>query len=278
MGRSRRSYEWLMKFWKLGHVFDGWPLLDAKSSEKTTSGHMLPINAQIETGKNTVLPMDVLRPLIERADGVAILNECVCRRGQKCDAFPRSSGCLLLGGAIHDVDPSLARIVSPEEAVSHAASSIDMGLVPLVVHEATDAWIWGIDYRRMMNVCFCCDCCCDVRISVRRHKQGFFENIHRLPGLSVAVTGQCDACGICREVCMADAVTISGEIAHIGKDCKGCGRCVAMCPRDAITMSFDAGVDTVAATLKKYEDRTDVGPISGPLSRTGSDEGGDKAS
>ena len=113
-----------MKFWKLGHMFDGWPLLDSKSSEKTTSGHILPINQELPTGKNTVLPMDILRPIIRGADGVAILNECVCRRGQKCVAFPRSFGCLLLGTTINDIDPSLARIVDADEAVSHAERAI----------------------------------------------------------------------------------------------------------------------------------------------------------
>jgi UDP-glucose 4-epimerase len=171
-----------MKFWKLGHVTDNWPLIGARSSEKTTSGHILPINQEVQSGSNAVLPMQVLRPIIERAKGVAILNECMCRRGQKCVTYPRNFGCLLLGDVIEDIEPSLARIVTRDEAISHAKHAIRMGLVPLVIHDAVDAWIWGLDFNRMMNVCFCCECCCDVRIGIRNRVRGFYENIHRLPG------------------------------------------------------------------------------------------------
>jgi UDP-glucose 4-epimerase len=263
MGRSRRSYEFIMKFWKFGHITDNWPLLGSKSSEKTTSGHILPINEEIQKGENSVLPMQVLRPLIERASGVAILNECVCRRGQKCVAFPRSFGCLLLGSTIHDIDPSLARIVSTDEAIAHAERAIGMGLVPLVIHDAVDAWIWGVDFHRMMNICFCCDCCCDVRIGIRNQVEGFFENIHRLPGLTVKVEGECISCGTCIEICMAKNMELRENGAYVGGDCKGCGRCIEMCPQQAITMTFDTGTDAVQLILERYEKRTNVGPLSG---------------
>lgn len=259
MGRSRRSYEFIMKFWRLGHLFDNWPLIGSKPSEKTTSGHILPINEEVIKGENTVLPMQVLRPLIECADDVAVLNECVCRRGQKCVAFPRSFGCLLLGSTARDIDQSLARIVAVDEALAHAERAIHIGLVPLVIHEATDAWIWGIDYRRMMNICFCCDCCCDVRIGIRNQVKGFVENIHRLPGLTVEAGDRCDSCGVCVETCLAGAIEMRDGGARITDDCKGCGRCVTMCPRQALTITFDPEVDSIALTLKKYEGRTDVG-------------------
>lgn len=278
MGRSKFGYELIMKFWKLGHVTDDWPLIGSKSSERTISGHILPINQELPAGENTVLPMQVLRPLIERADGVAILNECVCRRGQNCLAFPRSLGCLLLGSAIHDIDPSLARIATPDEAILHADRAIRMGLVPLVIHEATDAWIWGIDFRRMMNVCFCCDCCCDVRIGIRNQKRGFFENIHRLPGLTVSVTEKCVSCGTCEEICLAGAVELRSDGARIGENCKACGRCVTMCPQHAVTMAFDPEVDTVKLTLEKYQRRTNVGRLSGKDAERGMNKQGDHES
>ena len=263
MGRSKRGYDFLMKFWRFGHILDNWPLVGHKPSEKTTSGHILPVDQEVPTGVNTVLPMQILRPLIERAHGVAILNECMCRRGQKCTTFPRTFGCLLLGSAVSDIDRALARIVGPEEAIAHSEQALRMGLVPLVIHDSTDAWIWGIDFDRMMNVCFCCDCCCDVRIALRNQTRGFFENIHRLPGLTVSVTGQCVSCGTCRETCLAGAIELTSDGAHIDDSCKGCGRCVTMCPQQAITMSFDREVDTVGLTLEKYERRSDVGPLSG---------------
>lgn len=263
MGRSRFGYELIMKFWKMGHWFDKWPVIGNKSSEKTTSAHILPVNQAVDAGKNVVLPMQVLGPIIERADGVAILNECVCRRGQNCHAFPHSLGCLLLGPAIEDIDPSLARIVTPDEATMHAERALRMGLTAMVVHDAVDAWIWGLDFRRMMNVCFCCDCCCDVRIGIRKQLPGFYENIHRLPGLTVSVGEGCVSCGTCSEQCLAGAIEIRDDGAHIGEGCKGCGRCVPACPEQVITMEFDLEVDTVGLTLKQYEGRSNVGKLSG---------------
>ena len=263
MGRSRFGYELIMKFWKFGHLFDNWPIIGSKSSEKTTSGHILPINQTVRTGENTVLPMQVLRPLIERANGVAIMNECMCRRGQNCVAFPHSFGCLLIGSsAIADIHPSLARKVTADEAIAHSEQAIRMGLVPLVIHDRVDAWMWGVDFGKMMNVCFCCDCCCDVRIGIRKQVHGFYENIHRLPGLTVSVGEGCVSCRTCQEICLAKAIEMTDKGAHIGENCKGCGRCVSMCPQQAITMAFDPQVDTVGITLEKYERRTDVGPLS----------------
>jgi UDP-glucose 4-epimerase len=262
MARSRFGYELIMKFWKYGHCFDNWPLLSKKHSEKTTSGHILPVNQPVSAGKNMVLPMQVLGPMIERANGVAIMNECMCRRGQNCRAFPRRFGCLLLGSAVAAMNPALARIATPAEAISHAERGIRMGLVPLIIHNTVDAWMWGLDFRRMMNVCFCCECCCDVRIGIRNRVAGFYENIHRLPGLTVSVGDGCVGCGTCREICLAKAIELSDGRAKITDDCKGCGRCISMCPEGAITLSFDSRIDTVGVTLEHYERRADVGRLS----------------
>ncbi len=251
-----------MKLWKLGPLFDKLPLLSSKPSEKTTSAHIVPVNQDVRSGKNVVLPMQVMRPIIERASGVAIMNECLCRRGRNCDTFPRDFGCLLLGSAVTDLDPALGRIVTPAEAIAHAERALRIGLVPLVVHDATDAWMWGLDFTKMMNICFCCDCCCDVRRNIRRHLSGLFENVHRLPGLTVSVGEGCDSCGVCVDLCMAKAIVLTEEGARIGENCKGCGRCVSACPQKVITMTFDAHVDTVGLTLERYERRTNVGPLS----------------
>ncbi|RJP74580.1 MAG: hypothetical protein C4532_01830 [Candidatus Abyssobacteria bacterium SURF_17] len=263
MSRSRFGYELILKFWKYGHVTDGWPLLGYKASEKTTSGHIIPVNQVVRSGENIVLPMLVLQPLIERASAVAVMNECMCRRGQKCRAFPHDLGCLLLGDAVGELNPSFGRTVTPAEAIAHSERAIRMGLVPLVIHDAIDAWIWGLDFRRMMNVCFCCDCCCDVRIGIRsRRTSGFYENIHRLPGLTLSVGEGCIRCGTCKELCVAGAVEIREDGAHIGENCKGCGRCVPACPQGAITMALDPRVDTIRLTLERYERRANIGPLS----------------
>lgn len=261
MARSRFSYNLIMRFWKLGHL--NLPFFKTTSSEKTTSGHILPVNKTVNIGRNVVLPLLVLRPLIERASAVAVMHECICRRGMKCKAYPRDFGCLLLGDAVNDLPAYLGRKVTPEDAIAHAERALEIGLVPLVIHDAVDAWMWGLDFSRMMNVCFCCDCCCDVRRGIRTRTPGFFENIHRLPGLSVVVGDACDGCGKCARTCLASAIEIRNGLAVIGTDCKGCGRCLTVCPREAVSMTVDSQINMVGLVLEKYERRADVGPLSG---------------
>jgi UDP-glucose 4-epimerase len=261
MGRSKFAYDLMMKFYKLFQRMERWPLIRRVESEETTAGHIVPVDVDVGGGKHVVLPMEIVRALIERSDPVCIMSECLCRRGEGCRAFPTDLGCLLLGSAAWDLHPGLGWIVEKEEAIAHAKRAIDMGLFPLIVHNEFDAWLWGIDYRRMMNICFCCDCCCSVRRNIRhRYPEGFFENIHRLPGLTVVVGDGCVSCGTCRDLCLADAVEIGdgGSVINM-EQCKGCGRCVAACPEGAIEMTFDPGVDTVDYVLALYRDRTDVG-------------------
>jgi UDP-glucose 4-epimerase len=260
MARSKFSYNLIMRLWKLGHL--NLPFLKTKSSEKTTSGHIIPVNQIVNIGRNIVLPMLVLRPLIERASAVAIMNECICRRGENCRAFPHDFGCLLLGGAVRDLPGYLGRTVTPDEAIAHAQRALQIGLVPLVIHDAVDAWMWGLDFSKMMNICFCCNCCCDVRRGVRSRTPGFFENIHRLPGLAVAVNDRCDGCGVCQNACLTGAIEVKAGRAVIGEDCKGCGRCVSACPREALSLILDPQIDTIGLVLEKYDRRTDVGRLS----------------
>ena len=261
MGRSKFIYNLIMKFYKLYQLIEQLPMVKHNDSEENTSGHMVPINTVVREGDNVVLPLQILRPLIESSECVAIMSECLCRRGEGCTIYPQDIGCLLLGSAARDLHSGLGRIVSSAEAIAHAEHALQLGLVPLIVHNAFDAWIWGIDYRRMMNVCFCCDCCCAVRRSIRnRLSIGFFENIHRLPGLTVSINEGCTGCGCCVEECLAGAIEMEPEGAIINQlKCKGCGRCITLCPEKAITMILDPTSDPFRNLLKIYGQRTSVG-------------------
>jgi ferredoxin len=46
----------------------------------------------------------------------------------------------------------------------------------------------------------------------------------------------CTGCGICLEVCPAEAIVVVNDVATISDDCTGCGACVAECPNDALTL------------------------------------------
>jgi len=59
----------------------------------------------------------------------------------------------------------------------------------------------------------------------------------RILGLIAVVDAEkCTACGLCVEVCPADAISLD-DIAQIDREkCTGCGQCVAECPQDALSL------------------------------------------
>lgn len=259
----------MMRFYKVFQGLDRLGLIRHNESEEDTSAHMIPVNEVVRGGESVLLPMEILTPIIERAEPIFIMTECLCRRGEGCKTYPAELGCLLMGEAARELGRGMAREVSVKEAVEHAESAVSLGLFPLVVHNEFDAWLFGIDYRKMLNVCFCCDCCCSVRHDLRaRRSEGFFENIKRLPGLKVSVGEGCTGCGECVDLCVAGAISISNAISNAISEgvavindeyCKGCGNCVKACPVNAVVMTMEGKADTVGELLDTYGKRTNVG-------------------
>ena len=261
MGRPAFIYRIMMWFYKPFQRLERFRHFSAPSSDETSSSHIIPINESVSPQGAIVLPMKVVTAFVRRADGIAILDECLCRRGEGCSTYPTDLGCLLLGPAVRDLHKGVGRIVGPDEALEHARRAIRTGLTPLVVHNRFDAWLWGIDYGRMMNICFCCDCCCSVRRAVRLSiDSGASLTMHRLDGLAVCVGDRCDGCGRCVTGCFAGAIRLSGGPATIDQEvCKGCGRCMDVCPKGAITMTLDSAADPAVRLLTLYGKRSDVG-------------------
>ena len=46
----------------------------------------------------------------------------------------------------------------------------------------------------------------------------------------------CNACGICEEKCMFNAIVVEDEASIIEDKCYGCGLCVANCPEKAMSL------------------------------------------
>jgi UDP-glucose 4-epimerase len=148
-----------------------------------------------------------------------------------------------------------------------------------VLHSTFDAYLLDIPYRRMLAICFCCDCCCTVRHSLDVDAAGFRDTVIRLPGLTIEVEQACTGCGACLAVCPVQAISLhpasqdknarSLDItrhnaqARIDLErCKGCGRCISTCPAGALHLQLSDCANTQARLLDRVAKRTDIGVTS----------------
>ena len=70
---------------------------------------------------------------------------------------------LFLGEGAAGINPALGHPASVEEALDHMQTALSKRVTPLIAHTQFDSYVLGIPYRRMLTICFCCDCCCAVR-------------------------------------------------------------------------------------------------------------------
>ena len=72
-----------------------------------------------------------------------------------------------------------------------------------------------------------------------RDAEGRIDQAQRSRGRVVARVNvqMCDGCGMCSDVCPAEAITVSNVAVIDADKCIGCEACVSECPRGAISMS-----------------------------------------
>lgn len=265
MGRSKTAYNLLIKLWPLGKALY-WlsnrpvigSLLEPYISAAGDEAIIIPVQEAVRGTESVVLPYSLLTPLVERASTRFLLNECMCRRGESCQAYPQDLGCLFLGDGAAEIAPDIGRPVDVDEALAHIRRAMEIGLVPLIVHAAFDAWVLDIAYDETLAICFCCDCCCTVRQGLRLGPSAFWDTVVRLPGLTVSVGPECVGCGACVDVCHVRAISVVDGQARILERCKGCGRCASVCPNGAITLRVTENVDMLNRLLARVERYTGV--------------------
>jgi UDP-glucose 4-epimerase len=241
---------------------------------------VLPVGHEIGVTESVALPYPLLAPLIEQATARTVLNECPCRRAERCTTYSRDVGCLFLGDGAAQIAPGIGKPVSRNAALAHVKRAMGAGLMPTVLHSTFDAYLLDIPYRRMLAICFCCDCCCSVRHSLKVDAPGFRDTVVRLPGLTVEVTPSCTGCGACLPVCPVLAISLhestSETDAHRTSSvkrrsraridlerCKGCGRCVSTCPSSAIHVHQADQAHMLSHLLARVAQRTDISSRQG---------------
>jgi len=264
---SRLRYRILVALWPLGKVqqwLSGLPWIGssfASYDPADSEAVLIPIHQEIRGTESVVLPYPLLRPLIERASARTILHHCPCRQGEHCQTYPRDIGCLLLGDGGAAIDPARGRLASVQDALAHMERATAAGLVPTILHSAFDAYLFDIPYRKMLAICFCCDCCCTIRHGLRLAPDAYLDTVQRLPGLTVRAGSACLGCGACIAACPTRAISVGeGKTAHVDDDlCVGCGRCVGTCPHQAMALHHDGEGDVLERLLARIKSRTDIG-------------------
>ncbi len=265
MGRSKRTVDLLLRLWplyKLGLWLGRQPalgtVLKPAFSSKIHQVTMLPVNEPIPQGEQTVLPYALLEGLVERASGRFIMDECVCRKQEGSRAHPIDLGCLFLGEGASRIHPSLGHQATVDEARQHLQRGLHSGLYPLIAHTVIDSLTLGIPYKRMLTVCFCCECCCLVQRGLRKGPASLLKVVQPLPGLSVTVGKECSACGNCVAACPVGAISMDHHAAEISPACKGCGICLNTCPQGAIHLDIHGTNDLLASFTSRMNGYADI--------------------
>jgi hypothetical protein len=84
-----------------------------------TRNNAFQVNEDIEMGEEFVLPSQIVTHFIEQASVHWIMNECICRSADDCQAYPVDLGCLFLGEAAEGINPALGRLKLPRVSTLH---------------------------------------------------------------------------------------------------------------------------------------------------------------
>ena len=197
-----------------------------------------------DKARNTVIPIDLVKEAIRKADYIGAMDKCLCRTANNCQRVPHDIACMFLGRGGREVtDHRIAHEISTEEALAKVDRATVEGLVCMSLWVQVEQLVWGLknEYMSdMVEICFCCPCCCtalnlckDTTPDIRRRfsPSGFTATVdHDL----------CIGCGKCVQepaYCPQDAIQFRGSDGKMvvnQETCMGCGYCKERCPMGAI--------------------------------------------
>jgi UDP-glucose 4-epimerase len=230
--------------------------------EDEDANWFIPVGEAIPRGYTYILPETLVTELLHAAAGIFVMKACPCRVAFGCQNHPQTLGCLHLGPAAGQIPADVGRILSLEEGLTHLEQTLSSGLMPTILHMPSEADIFKVERTSMLSICFCCECCCDVRLLLRQGPDRYWDSYnHRLPGLTMQVSEACTRCGECVQACYGGerVIQVGADRAQIDESCIGCGRCVPACPEGAISIICDPTVDVVQSLLARISDRVQIG-------------------
>ena len=217
------------------------------------------IDKVIPNNEDILIPSQIIDRFIEEGKYLWRMSFCLCRESNKCVSYSRDKGCLFIGEAVLQIDPSYGQLVSKEEAREYIKQCRDEGLIQIIGRNKLDKqWLDVKPGHKLLTICNCCECCClwkmlpnlDLKIS---------RNVTKMPGIKVEVSEKCIGCGDCQQdVCFINAMSMKDGKAIINQDlCRGCGRCINICKQNAIEIIiFDS--EFINESLKRISAAVDV--------------------
>ena len=246
MTRKHKHFGNLVRKW----FFDGDEMIVLPKDD------VVSIDTDIEiedAGDRTILPSDIVKELIDRADDIFIMDFCLCRKSNNCKDYPLDRGCIFLGKGTKKIPEKFGHVATKDEAKEYIDECGKLGLVHIIGRNKLDSmWLHTGDKKDLMTICNCCPCCCLWNM-VRDISDDISATYRKMEGVEVSVDkDKCIGCGSCAEICFTKAITIVDGKCTLDDRCRGCGRCVDACPNDALTISFDR--DMVAPEISRLEE------------------------
>ena len=76
---------------------------------------------------------------------------------------------------------------------------------------------------------------------LEQQKQQLNQRINQLESgrraVAIVDSEKCAGCGICVDVCLADAIEVNKQAVVNDEACTGCAACVSECPNEAIILA-----------------------------------------
>ena len=207
-------------------------LMKTMETQKTQQIRVVPVEESIGVELN-IMDHERLENLV-RSQSKILVAPCICRRehtmvGKGCGKIEEA--CLIFGGGAHVYESrGIGRSISQDEALDIIHEGVAQGLVAQPSNSV-----------KPMNICLCCDCCCQVLSHLKKTQApAKIVNSNYQAGVN---QDECTACGACEAICPMDAIEIN-DTAQIDKDrCIGCGLCVTVCEFNAVALDEKKGVE-----------------------------------
>ena len=208
-----------------------------------TGGTVLNLNVDLsDKAESVVVPYDLVRQALEKADYIGAAHKCLCRTANKCQHYPVDLACLFLGKSGRSaVAHGIADEVTKEEAIARLDRAAELGLACMSLWVEIEQLVWGLrndEMCDMVEICFCCPCCCMV---MNLCKQTMRDIRDRFSPAGFTATVDAEACIGCYRcmatVCPQDALQVrasDGKVVVNQETCFGCGYCKQACPTKAI--------------------------------------------